>query len=105
MVETWDGSAWTEVGDLNTARRYFSVAGNTSYAIAMGGANPGGNVAANESWNGSAWTEVADLGTTGSNFGGAGTSVAAIAIGGEDPRGTATEEWTVPGVTKTLSVS
>ena len=90
---------------MNTARRYFSVAGTPSSAIAMGGANPGGNVQANESWNGSTWTEVADLATTGSNFGGAGTSVAAIAIGGEDPRGTATEEWTVPGVTKTLTVS
>jgi len=59
--ESYDGSSWTEVGDLNAARSYSGGAGTQTAALAIG--NTTAPKAANESWNGSAWTEVNDLNT------------------------------------------
>ena len=62
-TETWDGSAWTEVSDLNTGRRFGGSYGSTtsnSSALFAGGYTTG-PVANTESWNGSSWTEVNDL--------------------------------------------
>jgi hypothetical protein len=41
ITESWNGTSWTEVNDLNTARGNFAGAGtqNTA-ALAFGGANP-----------------------------------------------------------------
>ena len=61
LVETWNGSAWTETGDLLTGRNASGAAGTNTAALAFGGHN---TVALTELWNGSSWTEVADL-TTG----------------------------------------
>ncbi len=36
-TETYDGSTWTEVGDLNTARRSSNGAGTQTAALAFGG--------------------------------------------------------------------
>ena len=67
-TESWNGSGWTEVGDLNTARQKIgnSTRGTTTASIAFAGtgADPSPVVAINESWNGSAWTEVAYLNTS-----------------------------------------
>ena len=90
-TEEWNGSGWTEVGDLNTARQKIGNSNvSSTAAIAFGGspADPGGGagVTNNESWNGSAWTEVSgDLNTARKELGGSGTSTAALAIGGLDP--------------------
>ena len=35
--ESWNGSAWTEVGDLNTARRLLAGAGTSTASIVAGG--------------------------------------------------------------------
>ena len=65
-TESYNGSSWTEVADLNTTRTYLWGAGadNTS-ALAFGGFNGPGNavLAVTEGWNGSSWTEVNDLNT------------------------------------------
>jgi hypothetical protein len=53
--------AWTEVNDLNTARRLLAGAGTATAALAFGGETP--NTGATESWNGTSWTEVNDLNT------------------------------------------
>jgi hypothetical protein len=54
-----------------------------------------------ESWNGSAWTEVADLSTgVDSNSGAGSGNTSALSTKFDN-----TEEWDVPGVTKTLTVS
>ena len=68
-TESWDGSNWTEVNDLNTARRFLAGAGSTTAALGFGG-YIGPNTAANESWNGSSWTEVSDLNTARNDLGG-----------------------------------
>ncbi len=63
-TETWNGTNWTEVNDLNTARRILGSAGIDS-ALAFGGlTNPSTRTNITESWNGTNWTEVNDLNTS-----------------------------------------
>jgi len=91
VTEQYNGSAWTEVADLNSARGRGQGAG-ASYtsALVFGGVLvPADTTSAlNESWNGSSWTEVGDLPTARSDGGGFGTQTAAILAGGN--RGTPT---------------
>jgi hypothetical protein len=68
-AETYNGSSFTEVSDLNSARSVLAAgpAGTQTSAIAgTGGTGPGPNDGSvlSESWNGSAWTETADLSTS-----------------------------------------
>ena len=67
-TETWDGSSWTEVADVNTSCSQAGGNGATSsatmkYGGETSGASPTKNNGATELWNGSSWTEVADLNT------------------------------------------
>ena len=106
--ESWDGSSWTEVGDLNTGREYLNGSGIQTGAVAFAGRTspPQTFKVETESWNGSSWTELADLATGRLQGTSGGTSVSAFYAGGEAPgNSAATEEWSVPGVTKTLTVS
>ena len=100
-VEQWNGSAWTEITDINTGRSNGESAGTTSAAVHFGGyaPSPGAIVALTEVWNGSSWTEVTDLSTARQEFGSAksGTSGSTLATGGETPsRIASTEEFTAP---------
>ena len=56
--EQYDGSAWTEKNDINTARQGAAGIGTTAAANAVGGSIPGGMTGVNESWNGTCWSEV-----------------------------------------------
>ena len=79
-VEEYNGSGWTEVANLNTARG--SLAGSssgTSEAFLVFGGNP--NTAVTELYDGSSWTEVGDLNTGKQYTSGAGTSTAALNAG------------------------
>ena len=96
ITESWNGTSWTEVSDLNTARHVLAGAGasNTS-ALAFGGDTPP-NSAITESWNGSSWTEVNDMNVAQIDQPGAGTATSALAFGGGTPRGPVvgeTESW------------
>ena len=107
-TELYNGSNWTEVNDLNTARRLLSGAGTNTAALAVSGFNgpPGSqNVAATETWNGTNWTEVNNLNTKRQYAGAAGIQTSALAFGGEGPPALAvTESWSVPSsTTKTIS--
>ena len=96
LTETWDGSSWTETGDLDTARDHMTGFGTTTAAIAAGGhvvstaggGAPGipGSVAPaqtlSETWDGSSWTETGDLPTALSYGIGAGTATAGLYIAG-----------------------
>ena len=63
-TEQYNGSSWTEIADINTARKSPTGSGTTTAGLAYGGViNPSSVIANNESWNGSSWTEVADLNT------------------------------------------
>ena len=106
LTESWNGSAWTEVADLNTDRAYVAGLGTQTAALCISGTEPPLSTKT-EDWNGSAWTEVADVSTARMGLAAAGNSTNGLAFGGGTPGATAaTEEWTVPtNTTVTFTVS
>ena len=95
-TEEWNGSSWTEVGDLNLARGHGSAAGQgtAEAALMFGGDNASVAFGQTESWNGSSWTEVNDLNTArSSDMGGLGEYTSAICAGGETPGKAEVEDW------------
>jgi len=79
--ETWNGTSWTEVADLQAINYGAGGAGTSTAAIAMG-ANASGQT---EIWNGSAWAETNNL-NTGRARGAAsvtGTTTACLFAGGQ----------------------
>lgn len=104
LVEVWDGTSWTEVAELNTARIYGTgVAGISTDGILYGGDTPSAT-ANTESWNGSTWTEINNLGTARGAGGGGGTSTAAIYSGGDVSPYQQTELWTTSVSNTTITV-
>ena len=107
-TEIYDGSSWTEVGDLNLGRYGLVADGTTTASVAFGGALANNtNKNETEIWNGTAWTEVNNLNTARRLLNGAGISTSALAFGGRTPGGAsvATEEWTVANAVKTVDLS
>ena len=95
LNEQYDGSSWTELGDLSTrGRDQLSGIGTTTSALAVGGY--AGNDPPRrevESWDGSSWTEVGDLNAEGYEMGAAGVSnTSGLVFGGASSR-TRTESW------------
>jgi hypothetical protein len=94
-VNSYDGSAWTEVNNVNTARSYVQGCGTQTSGIIAGGSAPPYSALA-ETWDGTSWTEVADLNTARANFSTFGTQTNAIGSGGDDgstPRFAITEAY------------
>ena len=96
--ESYNGSSWTELSDLNQAKSGGAANGTTTSSLYYGG-NPV-PISNTESWNGSSWTEVNNLNNfRGATFGGAGVdNTSALAFGGYDNVGspiakTYTESW------------
>ena len=80
-TETWNGSAWTEVGDLNTVKKNQAGAGTSTSALSSSGQDPSNdNSPLVEQWNGSAWSEVAEVNTARRQLAGAGVSGTAALI-------------------------
>jgi hypothetical protein len=82
--ESWNGSAWTEVADLNTGRAGVSGAGteNTSNLVFSGLVSDPTSTTATETWNGTSWTEVNDLNNSRGYGASAGTATSALMFGG-----------------------
>ena len=57
--ESWNGTNWTELGDLNATKRDPASGGTTTAAIAAGGGPPTTN--SHRTLDGSSWTEVSDM--------------------------------------------
>jgi hypothetical protein len=91
-VEQYNGSSWTEIAEVNSARRGVRGFGTYTSGIIAGGYP---YVAIVESWNGSAWTEVGDLNVAKAGMGSSGSSnTAGIIFGGNSPtRLATTESW------------
>ena len=110
-VEEWNGSSWTEVSEVNTARAYgiSSIAASyDSYIICSGAPIDASPLRANtEFWNGSSWTELADLSSAARSSGGAGSSSAsALIFGGLNPSVTTDSfEWTADLANKTITAN
>ena len=89
--ETWNGTSWTEVNEVNTARRTLASGGTSSTAsLIAGGYEPGSNSNKAETWNGTSWTEISNINTARDYVAGApSTSVTALIFGspGTTPTG------------------
>ena len=112
QTESFDGTSWSELNDLNTGRYYAGGAGTSTAAMEVGGYNtPTALSALVEFWDGTSWTEVADLATARHYIIGAGSLTSAIGAGGSPPTPASayniTEEWTIPSsfTTKTFTSS
>jgi len=96
--ESYDGSSWTELADLNTARRNPAGFGTQTAAVCAGGLIPPANPQTQdlvEEWDGSSWTEVTDVPVAGiPEAGGAGTLTAGIIFGGDVSTGDARTDKT-----------
>ena len=92
-AEKWDGTSWTEVSDLNTAREYGGNSGTTSTSALGVGGSPQLTVV--EAYDGTSWTEVAEINTGRSwPVGGGGSSTSALNSGGYTTTTVAnTESW------------
>jgi hypothetical protein len=86
-TEEYDGSSWTESGDLNTGRNALGGAGTQTAGLAFGGYDGSNHVNASEEYNGSSWTEGNNLNSGRANIAGNGTQTAALASGGNNPPG------------------
>ena len=107
-VESWDGTSWSEIADLNTGRSNLAAAGIQTSALAFGGSPP--FTTATEFYNGTAWTELNDMAIARQGGTGNGSSSSALSIAGESPTYppflSATEEWTIPeSLVKTFTTS
>ena len=109
QTESWNGTNWTELNDLNTNRYQLAGSNDSNTAtLAFGGEGspPSVGGALTEEWNGVSWVEVADLSTARASLSGAGSSTLALAFAGNTPApaSVATEEWNNPSnVIKTLT--
>jgi len=99
-TQTYNGTSWTEVNNLNTGRRYLLGSGTGTSALAYGGYTtppsvPGTKIVV-ESWNGTSWTETTDLNNKRRDSQGIGTSnTNALAAQGYSGTGVMTnvESW------------
>jgi hypothetical protein len=99
--QTYDGSSWTEVGDLSASKYGRRGCGTTAAGLVFGGVSDSGLT---ESWDGSSWTEIANLNVGRFYVMAAGTATAGLATGGhEDPpvAGVDTEEFNGTSWTET----
>ena len=87
-TETWNGTNWTEVNDLNAAKKQLAGNGTQTSALALWGEKSPSvaDITETELWNGSNWTEVNDLNTSRHYNSGAGAdNTSAICFAGIDP--------------------
>jgi len=97
-TEQYDGSTWSEVGDLNTGVDGLAGAGTINAGIVFGGQkgpSPFPIINCTEQYNGSSWSVTTGMITSRLNHGGSGLQNAAIAFGGQPGPvfGATTEEW------------
>jgi hypothetical protein len=85
-TETYDGTSWTESGNLNTTRCSYgsSISGTTSNLLIFGGSPMASSpyMTETEHFNGTSWTELADLATGIRTQGGCGTGGSSVSAGG-----------------------
>ena len=86
-TEQWNGSSWTEVADLNSARYSLAASGDVNTILVNGGElSP--QTTKTESFDGTSWVEVADLSTARKDHGSTGYSssnASALSFAGKAP--------------------
>jgi len=105
QTEEWDGSSWTESGDLATAR--FGIGqgiGTQTAALAYGGYTT--TVVANtEEYNGASWTSATSLPAAGRIQGGFGTQTAGVSAAGQGAPGKWTNSYEYNGASWTSATA
>ena len=93
-TETFDGTSFSEVGDLGTGRRIFACFGTQTAAVAAGGNTNPGRISTVEEWDGSSWSANPNsLPATIMGNRGTGTQTAGLIFGGTPgPPSTVTAE-------------
>ena len=99
-TEKYDGTNWTSVNPLNTARGTsdgnIGGAGTQTSALVFTGSSPGtpGISSTTEKYDGTNWTSVNSMNTPRGRVGGCGTQTSALVFGGTPPAAlTATEKY------------
>jgi hypothetical protein len=85
QTETWNGTAWTAVNPLNTARQASGCIGKVSTAAVIAGGVISTKTDISETWNGSTWTETNALVSAHAEMASIGTSTAGLLAGGYAP--------------------
>jgi len=91
-VESYNGTSWTEEGDITTARYAAGMHNGTQTASLCIGGRISGSSGLVEEYNGTGWTEVGDLTTARYGSGASGTTALALVYGGYTSN-TQTESW------------
>jgi hypothetical protein len=86
-TESWDGTSWTIVNAMNTAKNESTGFGVQTAAISATGQASGTYLTNVESWDGTSWTEVAEVNTAVADAGQAGLSTSGIKFGGANAGG------------------
>jgi hypothetical protein len=81
-TEEYDGTSWTTVNSMNTARYSLGAAGTQTAGLAFGGLIPSPFTAATEEYDGNSWTTVNSMNTARYQVAGTGTQTAALGFGG-----------------------
>jgi len=85
QTETWDGTSWTAVNPLNTARQASGCIGKVSTAAVIAGGVIATKTNISETWNGSTWTETNNLVSAHAEMASIGTSTAGLLAAGYAP--------------------
>ena len=111
-TELWNGSSWTELNNLNTARSDAGGNGISTQALCFGGSTPASppyQQGICEFWNGTSWTEVNDLGTGLANglapAGGAVGGLASAGLSAPSTQNTVSQEFTADITNTTITTS
>ena len=110
VCEEYDGTNWTESGDLPAGQQFGGGVGTQTAALSFGGfTGPTTTTTATNKYDGTSWTATSALATAKARSQGAGTQTAAVAAGGVGPGHTTvvntTEEWTIAVALKTVTDS
>ena len=102
LIELYNGSAWTEVANVNTGKFYRGNNGTATAGLLIGGAPSTGDV---EEWDGTSWTETANYPGNVTGLIQLGTQTAAFCIGGDVPAPYTTATNTYNGSSWTSSTA
>lgn len=100
QTETYNGTAWTEVGDLTTGGSYGMGCGTQTAAFYAGTSSPLTSALA-QTWNGSSWTAGPAFITKRYGGGGGGITTSAVYTGGWKAPGYSTDSETWNGTSWT----
>ena len=93
QTEQYNGTAWSEINDLTTARKSLASCATSYTALVVAGGGEPAVSSKTENFNGTCWSEVNDLVQARQQFSGCGTQTAGLVFGGNPGSSALTESW------------